>query len=127
VADFCRALAPARVVLVGRSEEALPAVGNVENLLNRTTLAELIWLIRRAAFVVSVDSGPMHIAAALTSHLLSIHTWSDPAKVGPYRPEAWVWKGDSLFQMKDIASPDQHHAVRTISDLAARATSQFNS
>jgi ADP-heptose:LPS heptosyltransferase len=126
VADFCRVLAPARVVLVGRSEEAAPAVGNGENLLNRTTLAELIWLIRRAAFVVSVDSGPMHIAAALTPNLLSIHTWSDPAKVGPYRPEAWVWKGDTLFQMKDIASPEQHRAVRTITDLATCVTSQLN-
>ena len=71
---------------------------NVENLLNRTTLAELIWLIRRAAFVVSVDSGPMHIAAALTPRLLAIHTWSDPRKVGPYQPEAWIWKDGKLFQ-----------------------------
>ena len=98
VAAFCHAVAPMRVVLAGRSEEAVPALDHVENLLNRTTLAELAWLIRRAAFVVSVDSGPMHIAAALTPRLLSIHTWSDPAKVGPYRPEAWVWKDGALFQ-----------------------------
>jgi ADP-heptose:LPS heptosyltransferase len=98
VAAFCHTVAPMRVVLAGRSEETVPALENVENLLNRTTLAELIWLIRRAAFVVSVDSGPMHIAAAITPRLLSIHTWSDPAKVGPYRPEAWVWKDGSLLQ-----------------------------
>lgn len=98
VASFCRALAPFRVVLAGRSEESVPSLDNVENLLNCTTLAELIWLIRRAAFTVSVDSGPMHIAAALTPRLLSIHTWSDPAKVGPYAPEAWVWKDRVLFQ-----------------------------
>ncbi|EDY20904.1 glycosyl transferase family 9 [Chthoniobacter flavus Ellin428] len=105
VAAFCQALAPTRILLVGRSEEAVPAAANVENLLNRTTLAELIWLIRRANFVVSVDSGPMHIAAALTPRLLSIHTWSDPAKVGPYHPEAWVWKDGQLFQRNQSASP----------------------
>jgi ADP-heptose:LPS heptosyltransferase len=116
VADFCRALAPARVVLVGRSEEAVHAADNVENLLNLTTLSELIWLIRHAAFVISVDSGPMHIAAALTPRLISIHTWSDPAKVGPYRPEAWIWKSGSLFQRSQATGPERH-----AKDLAAVA------
>lgn len=117
VAAFCQALAPARIVLVGRSEETVPAADNVENLLNRTTLAELIWLIRRANFVVSVDSGPMHIAAAMTPRLLSIHTWSDPAKVGPYQPEAWVWKNSSLFQRNPAANASQ-----LASDLPAVAS-----
>ncbi|MEI8234959.1 MAG: glycosyltransferase family 9 protein [Verrucomicrobiota bacterium] len=101
-ADFAAAL-PCRVILAGRSD-ILPAKlgANVVNLLNRTTLPELIWLLRRARFVVSVDSGPMHIAAALTPHLLSLHTWSDPALVGPYRPEAWVWKDRMLFQVRDL-------------------------
>jgi ADP-heptose:LPS heptosyltransferase len=102
VATFCREVAPFRVILAGRSQEQVSAPGNVTNLLNRTTLTELIWLIRQARFVVSVDSGPMHIAAALTPRLLSIHTWSDPRKVGPYRPEAWVWKDATLFRMQDI-------------------------
>lgn len=116
VAAFCQALAPTRIVLVGRSEETVPAMGNVENLLNRTTIAELIWLIRRANFVVSVDSGPMHIAAALTPRLLSIHTWSDPAEVGPYHSDAWVWKDGALFQQKESAN-----ATRPAKDLAAVA------
>ncbi len=98
---LCRRLAPARVVLAGRKDEPLPTVENVENLLNRTTLAELIWLIRRAAFVVSVDSGPMHIAAALTPRLLAIHTGTDPVEYGPYRPDAWIWKDAALFRAGD--------------------------
>ncbi|MEZ0256307.1 MAG: glycosyltransferase family 9 protein [Chthoniobacter sp.] len=126
VTRFCHALAPMRVVLAGRSEEAVPFIDNVENLLNRTTLAELVWLIRRAAFVVSVDSGPMHIAAALTSRLLSIHTWSDPRKVGPYRPEAWIWQNGTLFQMKDIAYPAQHRSAPNISDVAACIGAQLS-
>jgi heptosyltransferase-1 len=125
VATFCRALAPFRVVVGGRSEESAPPLDNVENLLNRTTLAELIWLIRHAAFVISVDSGPMHIAAALTPRLVSIHSWSDPRKVGPYEPEAWVWKSGMLFQMKDLASPECHHPTPTITDVARHVAQQL--
>jgi ADP-heptose:LPS heptosyltransferase len=84
VAEFCGRLAPSRVVIVGRAAESLAPIPNAIDLLNQTTLLELIWLLRHARFTVSVDSGPMHIAAALNNRLVSIHTWSDPAKVGPY-------------------------------------------
>jgi ADP-heptose:LPS heptosyltransferase len=119
VREFCVAMAPMRVVLAGRAAEKIDPVENVTNLLNRTTLAELIWLIRRAAFTVSVDSGPMHIAAGITRSLLSIHTWSDPAKVGPYQPEAWVWKSGALFQMRDLGKSTAHRPCREVRDVAA--------
>jgi ADP-heptose:LPS heptosyltransferase len=117
VAEFCRALAPVRVVLAGRTEVAVSPAPNAVDLLNRTSLSELIWLLRQAAFTVSVDSGPMHIAAALGPRLLSLHTWSDPAKVGPYRPEAWVWKDQALFQMGDLLHPASHRLSRSVAEL----------
>lgn len=101
VTAFCDALAPLPVVIVGRSDET-PTGANVVNLLNRTTLPELCAVIRRARFVVSVDSGPMHIAAALNPRLLAIHTWSDPRKVGPFCPEAWVWKDGRVSRVADF-------------------------
>jgi len=110
------------VVVVGRSSVSIEPADNLVDLLNRTTIPELIWLIRRARFVVSVDSGPMHIAAALTPNLLSIHTWSDPALVGPYRPEAWVWKDRTLFQMGELRTPTLSVGKpRTAPDVAAVA------
>jgi len=115
--DFCRAVAPWPVVLAGRASEAVPRLSHVTDLLNRTTLSELIWLLRRAAFVVSVDSGPMHIAAALTPRLISLHTWSDPGKVGPYRPEAWVWKDGALFQVKDLGNQAARRPAATIAEV----------
>jgi len=42
----------------------------------------------------------MHIAAAITPQLLSIHTWSDPGSVGPYNPDAWIWKAQRIFQVR---------------------------
>ena len=118
VSEFIRAVAPRHVVLAGRSAVTVPATATHTDLLNRTTLPELIWLLRRAAFTVSVDSGPMHIAAALTPRLLSLHTWSDPRLVGPCQPEAWVWKDRALFQMKNRAKPDAQQRAENIADLA---------
>lgn len=101
VAELCRRLRGVPVVLAGRAGvtglDDLP----VDNRVNRTSLPELIWLLRRASFTVSVDSGPMHLAAALSPRVLSLHTWSDPVKVGPYPDEAFVWKGGVISPMRE--------------------------
>jgi ADP-heptose:LPS heptosyltransferase len=104
VERFCEAFDPVRVVIVGKSSRKIAVPENCVNLLNQTTLLQLIWLIRAARFVVSVDSGPMHIAAAVTSQLISIHTWSDPRRVGPYNSEAWVWKNGELLKAGEITA-----------------------
>ena len=104
VAAFCRAM-DCPVIIVGRADEALGDLpANATDLLNKTSLTELLWLLRHTAFVVSVDSGPMHLAAAATDRLLAIHTWSDPCRVGPYRPGAHVWKARNVFPALDPAS-----------------------
>ena len=104
VLAFCRTVEHP-VVLVGRGSVNFASIpANIVNLLDRTSLPELLWLLHRAAFIVSVDSGPMHLGAALTDRLLGIHTWSDPCRVGPYRPGAHVWKGGEVFPALDPAS-----------------------
>ena len=102
IEKFCDAFDPVRVVIVGRSSRRVAVPENCVNLLNQTTLLQLIWLIRAARFVISVDSGPMHIAAAVTSQLVSIHTWSDPRRVGPYNSEAWVWRNGELLRAGEL-------------------------
>jgi heptosyltransferase-1 len=110
IESFCRALAPVRVVLVGKTARRLSAPDNCVNLANQTTLLQLIWLIRTAQFTISVDSGPMHIAAAISPRLVSIHTWSDPRRVGPYNPEAWIWRRGELIRAGDL--PDTGNLTR---------------
>ncbi|MEQ1854524.1 MAG: glycosyltransferase family 9 protein, partial [Chthoniobacteraceae bacterium] len=102
ITAFCEELATVPVVLAGRTDVPLSPAANVTNLLNRTTLPELCWLVRHATFVVSVDSGPMHIAAAVTPDLIGIHTWSDPRQVGPFRPGALVWKENHIGRVADF-------------------------
>ena len=49
-----------------------------------TTLLQLAALFERCAYVVTNDSGPMHIAAASGSHVLGIYGPTRPELQGPY-------------------------------------------
>ena len=119
---------PHRIVLVGGKMPIADLPENVVDLLGKTTLAELIWLIRHADFTISVDSGPMHIAAAITSRLLSIHTWSDPLLVGPYNPDAWILKNGRVVQMRRYESNSaEKTAPPDVSQVAAFVHDQLRS
>jgi heptosyltransferase I len=109
--ELTRALAPLAVIVVGRTETDFRFALNAASLVNQTDLLQLIWLLRRASFVVSVDSGPMHLAAAVSRQLLSIHFWSDPKQVGPYRNDAWIWQNGRICQIRDFES----HALQPAS------------
>jgi heptosyltransferase-1 len=49
-----------------------------------SSLSELIYATRRAAAVVGVDSGPLHLGAALGKPGVAIFGPTDPARNGPY-------------------------------------------
>lgn len=102
IEEFCEGVAPVPVVIVGKAPLGLKVADHCVDLSGQTTLLQLVHLIRAARFVVSVDSGPMHIAAAITSNLLSIHTWTDPRRVGPYNSDAWIWRNGEVQRMRDF-------------------------
>ena len=54
------------------------------NLTGNTSLVSLPALIKRADWVISNDSGPMHLAAALNVKVLGIFGPTDPRLFGPY-------------------------------------------
>lgn len=54
------------------------------NLVGRTNLRQLVALLARAERVVCMDSGPMHIAAALNRPLAAIFGPTNPQRTGPY-------------------------------------------
>jgi heptosyltransferase-1 len=49
-----------------------------------SSLAGLIYATRRATAVVGLDSGPLHLAAALGKQGVAIYGPTDPARHGPY-------------------------------------------
>jgi heptosyltransferase-1 len=102
IEEICHAFAPTRVVVVGKTNRAIDIAENCVELTNQTSLLQLIRLIRLAKFVISVDSGPMHIAAAVNDRLLSIHTWTSPRRVGPYNSDAWIWKHGKIVRVSEL-------------------------
>jgi len=58
--------------------------GRAVSLAGKTNLRELIAVMRKAKFIVSNDSGPMHIAAALNIPVFAILGPTDPVRTGPY-------------------------------------------
>ena len=120
ITRLCERLAPAPVVLAGFGAAPAGLPANVHDFTHRTSLAQLIALLRRARSVISVDSGPMHLAAAVGTRLLSIHTWSDPRKVGPYSADAWIWQGGQLRPQR-LDAPLQAERPLADADLDAIA------
>ena len=100
---FARGAEGIRLIIVGRGNPIPGLPRSVEEWNNRTDLIELIGILRGASFLVSSDSGPMHLAAALhPSRTLAIHLWSDPLKVGPCFPEALVWKNGQITPVAEL-------------------------
>jgi heptosyltransferase I len=62
---------------------------------HHSTLSGLIHATRRAAAVVGVDSGPMHLAAALNRPGVAIFGPTDPARNGPYGKSIRVLRSDA--------------------------------
>jgi 3-deoxy-D-manno-octulosonic-acid transferase/heptosyltransferase-1 len=50
----------------------------------QTSLRELAALYKKAAIVVTTDSGPMHLAAAVGTPVVALFGPTDPARTGPY-------------------------------------------
>ena len=118
--ELCELLAPHPVLLVGIPDQPIAAAWpeHVVDLLGKTSLAELIHLLRLAAWTISVDSGPMHLAAGVSDRVLAIHTWSNPAMVGPRRPDAWIWREGRLVRVGDLA-PDEFPERRDLAKVHA--------
>lgn len=54
------------------------------NLGGQTTLKDLAYLYWRAVFLITTDSGPMHLAAAVGTPVCALFGPTDPARTGPY-------------------------------------------
>ncbi len=66
-----------------QSVKALTKKARLISLVGGTTLQELAALFRRASFLVTGDSGPMHVAAGAGARVLALFGPTDPALTGP--------------------------------------------
>lgn len=122
---LCDCLTTVPILIVGKASEPPALRGqHITDLTNQTSLMELLWLMRRASMVVSVDSGPMHIAAAVNDAVLGLHTWSDPRKVGPYNPNAMIWKAGRIAHRNEF-TPAECQIEASIGEGDARRIADF--
>ena len=104
----------------------LPSGADVPGaLLHRSGIPGLIDATRRAAAIVGVDSGPMHLAAALGKPGVAIFGPTDPARNGPYGGSlrvlraagaATTYKRDAVIDesMRRVAPDEVFAALKTM-------------
>ena len=91
------------LVLWGPGEEPLArevAAGAAEaaRLLPRTTIADLVALARGAALMLSGDTGPLHVAAAVGTPIVGIYGPTQPARNGPWAARDVTVSRDAICQ-----------------------------
>lgn len=96
--------------------EKLKSLSNVPiiNLAGQTSLNELIALLRNAKIVVSNDTGPGHIAAALDVPLAIIFGRSNPVRVAPYGRKQCVVAIDPELRGLSINNNDPKYDIKKI-------------
>jgi len=101
----------------------------IVNLAGRTSLGELVALLKAARLIVSNDTGPGHIAAALGKPLVLIFGRSNPARVAPYGRNNCVTAVEPHLRGLTIKSSDPKHDIKgiTVDDVLQKVQEQLNS
>jgi lipopolysaccharide heptosyltransferase II len=89
-------------ILGGKADEGLGrAIAGVAperclDLTGRTTLPEMIECLRLCSLVITNDTGPMHVAAALHRPIIALFGPTDPGNTGPYGQR------ENVIQLSDL-------------------------
>ncbi len=60
------------------------------DLTGATDIPRLLAVLARARLLLSVDSGPVHLATAVGTPVIGLYGATDPEQTGPYRDRRWV-------------------------------------
>ena len=89
LADLINNKLKMKVVFTGSEKEPIEKITSLMtteniNLGGATTLLDLASLYKKALIVITTDSGPMHLAAAVETPVIALFGPTDPARTGPY-------------------------------------------
>jgi lipopolysaccharide heptosyltransferase I len=69
------------------ADRVVESSGGAASLAPKTTIGDLIHLVRAARLMVSGDTGPLHLAAASGTPIVGIYGPTNPARNGPFAPD----------------------------------------
>jgi len=87
---------------------------DIVNLAGRTTLEQLVALLKNAVVVVTNDTGPGHIAAALGKPMVMIFGRVNPGRLAPYRRPECVAAVEPFTRPPGIRSNDRKYDVDAV-------------
>lgn len=107
------------------AQELVSAAGTLPPVVLPLGLGPLMALLRRAKFVVSADTGPLHLASALGTPVVGLYGPTDPARNGPYGGTSVVIRNPSKSETTyrrgaSYSSPMLSITVDQVADAAAR-------
>ncbi len=102
---------------------------SIANFAGVTSLGELVALLKGARVVVSNDTGPGHIAAALGIPVVLIFGPTNPARVHPYNRPECVVAVEPVGRGFDADSTDPKHDIKavTLDEVYQKVCEQLNS
>ncbi len=89
LADLANTKLKMKVVFTGSEKESIEGIISRMttegiNLGGQTSLLDLAYLYKKAQMVITTDSGPMHLAAAVGTPVIALFGPTDPARTGPF-------------------------------------------
>ncbi len=107
------------VVSFGPGEDDLArrvigAAGNLPPAAISLGLGPLMALLRRAKFVVSADTGPLHLASALSAPVVGLFGPTDPSRNGPYSSRDIIVRNPRLCETTYRRGKDYAPAMLSI-------------
>jgi heptosyltransferase-1 len=95
------------------ASELVRVAGNTPPLAIPLALGPLMALLRRAKFMVSADTGPLHLASALGTSVVGLFGPTDPARNGPFSPN-------------DISVRNPRHSITTYARGASYSSAMLS-
>src|SRR5208282_2131322 len=107
------------------AREVISAAGNPRPAATPLGLGPLMALLRGAKFVVSADTGPLHLASALGTPVVGLYGPTDPARNGPHGDTSAVirnpGKSETTYRRgASYSSPMLSITVDQVADAVAR-------
>lgn len=85
---LCGGPAPLEKALAEQILRACP--GKIDNLVGKTSLTQLLALLKRASLVLAPDTGPAHMAVTQGTPVIGLYAHSNPGRTGPYLWQQYV-------------------------------------